>query len=90
MIADDDAPAEIKEQADIVSSELNAPNINALVLKRMNVGGGRACMATVVAAARDITLPVELTGQPFAPSREPQNGDSVLGRPIGAGIASPN
>ena len=90
MIADDDAPAEVKEQANIVSSELNAPNINALVLKRMNVGGGRACMANVVAAARDITLPVELTGQPFAPSREPQNGDSVLGRPIGAGIASPN
>ena len=90
MIADDAAPAEVKEQANIVSGELNAPNINALVLKRLNVGGGRACMANVIAAARDITLPVELTDQPFAPSREPQNGDSILGRPIGSGIASPN
>lgn len=90
MIADDAAPAEVKEQANIVSGELNAPNINALVLKRLNVGGGRACMADVIAAARDITLPVELTDQPFAPSREPQNGDSILGRPIGSGIASPN
>ena len=89
-IADDDAPAEVKERANIVSSELNAPNINALVLKRMNIGGGRACMADVVAAARDIKLPLELANQPFAPSREPQNGDTVLGRPIGAGIASPN
>lgn len=89
-IADDDAPAEVKEQANIVSNELNAPNINALVLKRLNVGGGRACTATVIAAARDIKLPVELADQPFAPSREPQNGDSILGRPIGAGIASPN
>lgn len=90
MIADDAAPAEVKEQANIVSGELNAPNINALVLKRLNVGGGRACMADVIAAARDITLPIELTDQPFAPSREPQNGDSILGRPIGSGIASPN
>lgn len=89
-IADDDSPAAVKEQANIVSGELNAPNINALVLKRLNVGGGRACTASVIAAARDITLPVELTDQPFAPSREPQNGDSILGRPIGAGLASPN
>ncbi len=89
-IADDDAPAEVKERANIVSNELNAPNINALVLKRLNVGGGRACMTTVVAAARDIKLPLELVNQPFAPSREPQNGDSILGRPIGSGIASPN
>lgn len=89
-IADDDAPAEVKERANIVSNELNAPNINALVLKRLNIGGGRACMATVVAAARDIKLPLELANQPFAPSREPQNGDSILGRPIGSGIASPN
>ena len=89
-IADDDAPAEVKERANIVSNELNAPNINALVLKRLNVGGGRACMATVIAAARDIKLPLELVNQPFAPSREPQNGDSILGRPIGSGIASPN
>jgi hypothetical protein len=89
-IADDDAPADVKERANLVSGELNAANINALVLKRLNVGGGRACMASVVAAARDIKLPIELANQPFAPSREPQNGDSVLGRPIGAGIASPN
>jgi hypothetical protein len=89
-IADEDAPADVKERAAMVTRELSAPNINALVLKRVNVGGGRACMAEVVAAARDIKLPVELTQQPFAPSREPQNGDSVLGRPIGAGVASPN
>lgn len=89
-IADDDAPAEVKERANIVSSELNVPNINALVLKRLNVNAGRACAADVIAAARDIKLPVELANQPFAPSREPQNGDSIFARPIGSGIASPN
>jgi hypothetical protein len=89
-IADEDAPAEVKERAALVTNELSAPNINALVLKRINVGGGRACMAEVVAASRDLKLPVELSDAPFAPSREPQNGDSILGRPIGAGIASPN
>ena len=89
-IADDDAPAEVKERANLVSNELNAPNINALVLKRLNAGGARACVADVIAAARDIKLPVELANQPFAPSREPQNGDSIFARPIGSGIASPN
>jgi hypothetical protein len=90
-LADEDAPAEVKERANIVTNELSAPNINALVLKRVNVGGGRNCAAEMIAASRDIALPVELTSAvPFAPSREPQNGDSVFGRPIGAGIASPN
>lgn len=89
-VADDNAPPEVKERATLVTGELAAENINALVLKRINVGSGRACMADVVAAARDIKLPVELTDSPFAPSREPQNGDSLRGSPIGSGIASPN
>ena len=89
-IADDNAPAEVKERATMVTGELAAENINALVLRRINVGSGRACMADVIAAARDIRLPVELTDAPFAPSREPQNGDSLRGSPIGSGIASPN
>lgn len=89
-IADDNAPAEVKERATLVTGELAAENINALVLRRINVGSGRACMADIIAAARDIKLPVELTDAPFAPSREPQNGDSLRGSPIGSGIASPN
>jgi hypothetical protein len=89
-LTDEDAPAEIKERAQLVTNEIKADKINALVLKRVNVSGGRACAASVIAAARDIRLPLELVNQPFAPSREPQNGDSVFGRPIGAGSASPN
>jgi hypothetical protein len=89
-LTDEDAPAAVKENAQLVTNEIKADKINALVLKRINVNSGRACAASVIAAARDIRLPLELVNQPFAPSREPQNGDSVFNRPIGAGTASPN
>ncbi len=90
VIVDDAAPADVKEKASMVSGELNASAINALVLKRINVGPGRACRAEIIAAARDIKLPLELVTAPFAPSRTPVNTDAIAGDTRGSELASPN
>jgi hypothetical protein len=90
VIADEDAPASVKESANLVTNELDADKINAFVLKRINVGTGRSCSAEVIAAARDIKLPLELANTPFAPSRLPSNTDAISNETRGAEIASPN
>ena len=91
VIADENAPAEVKAKANVITNELAASQINALVLKRINVNSARACQADIIAASKDIKLPVELAAaSAFAPSREPRTDDALDNRPVGAEIASPN
>jgi len=91
VIADENAPADVKAKANVVTNELAATKINAIVLKRINVLSGRACQADIIAASKDIKLPVELAAaSAFAPSREPRTDDALDNRPVGAQIASPN
>ena len=91
VIADEDAPADVKAKADLVTNELAATKINAILLKRINVNSARACQADIIAASRDIKLPVELAAaSAFAPSREPRTDDALGNRPVGSEIASPN
>lgn len=91
VIADESAPADVKAKANVVTNELAASQINALVLKRISVSSARACQADIIAASKDIKLPVELAAaSAFAPSREPRTDDALDNRPVGAEIASPN
>jgi hypothetical protein len=91
VISDENAPADVKAKSNLVTNELAASQINALVLKRVVASSSRACQADVIAAAKDIALPVELAeAQPFVPSREPRTDDAIDNRPIGAEVASPN
>jgi hypothetical protein len=91
VIADDQAPAEVKERARLVSSDLALSRINALALRKMSAMGGRACAAQVAAVVRDIdAIPVGLVMQnPIVPSREPRADDEVDGNRGGI-LASPN
>jgi hypothetical protein len=89
-IADEDAPEEVKDRANLITGELNTDRINALVLKRIGTEGGRRCMAETVALIRDVGLIPEFTRAPIVPSREPRPGDPIDGNPIGGEPASPN
>jgi hypothetical protein len=92
VIADEDAPAEVRERAQLVTDELGVDRINALVLRRVTTVTGRACAAEVIAATRDIgPVPVLMVlANPIAPSREPRNDDPTLDRNRGGQLASPN
>ena len=91
VIADENAPADVKAKANVVTNELAVTQINAIVLKRIKVNSARVCQADIIAASKDIKLPVELAAaSAFAPSREPRTDDALDNRPVGAEIASPN
>lgn len=91
VVVDEDAPADVKERANLVSSELSLAKINALVLRKMSVSGGKACQTEIVASARDIRLPLDFaSGNTFAPSRAPNSDDTLAAGRRGGEVASPN
>jgi len=91
VIADEDAPAEIRERSRMISADLGQSRINAIALRKMATVSGRACEAAVLAIVRDIdAVPVGLVLQnPITPSRDPRADDQV-DRNSGGILASPN
>ena len=92
VLADSDSPSDVRERSQMVTSDLTLERINALVLRRINVVGGRACAAEVIAATRDIgpsPIPLALVN-PLVPSRGPSNDDPLVGSGGGGELASPN
>lgn len=92
VIADSDAPSDVRERSQMVTSDLALSRINALVLRRLNASGGRACASEVLATIENLeTLPVQLgLLNPIVPSREPSNDDVLVGNGAGGELASPN
>lgn len=92
VVADSDAPSEVRERSQMVTSDLALDRINALALRRINVTGGRSCAAEVIATVRDIgELPQQLALEnPIVPSRSPSNDDVLVGGGSGGELASPN
>lgn len=90
VIADSDAPSAVRERSQMVTGELSQEKINALVLRRVNVAGGKACAAEVIATVRDLgELPLTIAlANPLVPSRTPNNDEVIDGDP--SGLASPN
>lgn len=88
VVADDEAPDNVREKANVVTAELGVPKIAALVLRRANVGTNRACSTEVIALARDLgPVPVMLTFRGMlTPVREPRTDDGARG----GDVASPN
>lgn len=86
VIADSDAPSEVRERSQMVTRELGLNRINALVLRKLGVTTNRSCAAEVIAVIRDVGVPPIGVDpiNPLVPSIEPP------GEEPGGEVASPN